>query len=68
MTNSELRERIADRINGTNAERNRNLLARRLIDGIRIEPLAEEFDLSVTQTRRIIKQGKNIIYDVQKPG
>ena len=68
MTNSELRERIADRINGTNAARNRNLLTRRLIDGVHIEPLAEEFELSVTQTRRIIKQGKAIIYDMQKPG
>ena len=68
MTNSELRERIAERINGTNAARNRKLLLRRLIDGVHIEPLAEEFDLSVTQTRRIIKSGKEIIYDVQKPG
>lgn len=63
MTNSEIRERIADRINGTNAERNRSLLSRRLIDGIRIEPLAEEYGLSVTQTRRILKAGKAIIYD-----
>lgn len=35
-------------------ERNRELLKRRLIDGICYEPLAEEFDLSVAQVKNII--------------
>lgn len=35
-------------------ERDRNLLKRRMIDGIRFEPLAEEFNLSVRHTKRIV--------------
>lgn len=35
-------------------ERDRMIIHRRLIDGIRFEPLAEEFGLSVTQTKRIV--------------
>ena len=35
-------------------ERNRALLKRRLIDGVCFEPLAEEFSLSVRQTKAII--------------
>jgi len=44
------------------SERDRNLLRRRLTDGIRIETLAEEFDLSVSQVKRIINKGKATIY------
>lgn len=43
------------------SERDRNLLRRRLMDGIRIETLAFEFDLSVSQVKRIIGKGKDII-------
>lgn len=35
-------------------QRDRALLKRRLIDGIIFEDLAEEFDLSVRQTKRIV--------------
>lgn len=35
-------------------ERNRNLLKRRLLDGIKYEKLAEEFDLSVQQAKTIV--------------
>ena len=35
-------------------ERNRKILHRRLIDGVRFDKLAEEFDLSVTQTKNIV--------------
>lgn len=34
-------------------ERDRAILKRRLLDGICYEPLAEEFDLSVPQTKTI---------------
>jgi len=37
-------------------ERNRKLMKRRLIDGIKIEKLAEEFQISVSWTRCIIKK------------
>ena len=36
------------------SERDRNIMKRRLIDGICYEPLAEEFDLSVSQIKRIV--------------
>jgi hypothetical protein len=58
ITRSELEALIKERIIGRNAERNREILSRRLIDGICFEPLAEEFDLSVRQV-------KNIVYKCQ---
>lgn len=42
-------------------ERNRNLLKRRLIDGTKYEPLAEEFDLSVQQAKTIVAKCTKII-------
>lgn len=39
---------------GRNAERNRKILKRRVIDGICFEPLAEEFDMSVRQIKNIV--------------
>ena len=36
------------------SERNRALLKRRYLDGIHIEPLSEEFQLSERQVRKII--------------
>ena len=42
-------------------QRNREIVRRRFIDGIKIEPLAEEFDLSVSQTKRIVNQGKEVV-------
>lgn len=43
-------------------ERDRNILKRRLIDGICYEPLAEEFDLSVRQIKTIVYKGEEIIF------
>lgn len=42
-------------------ERNRKLMKRRLIDGITLEKLAEEFDISVTRTRQIIAEAENLL-------
>lgn len=39
------------------SERDRNVLRRRLLDGIKIETLSFEFDLSETQIKRILKKG-----------
>ena len=36
------------------SERDRAMLKRRLLDGVCFEPLAEEFNLSVQQTKTII--------------
>ena len=35
-------------------ERHRKIIKRRLLDGIKFEPLAEEFGLSVQQTKTIV--------------
>lgn len=50
-TNTRIREIIGEYIHN---ERNRGILERRLIDGITFEKLAEEFELSVSQVKRII--------------
>ena len=44
------------------SERDRKILKRRLIDGLTYESLAEEFDLSVTQIKRIVYKGEDIIF------
>lgn len=41
------------------SQRDRAILKRRLIDGVCYEPLAEEFDLSVPQIKRIIYKGQD---------
>ena len=43
------------------SERNRNILKRRMLDGITYERIAEEFDMSVSQIKRIVKECKKII-------
>lgn len=53
-SNDRIKEIIDNHINGRNAVRNREILKRRLIDGICFEPLAEEFDISVRQCKRIV--------------
>ena len=43
------------------SERDRNLLKRRLLDGIKYEDLADEFDMSVRQVKAIIyKQSERL--------
>ena len=43
-------------------ERNRKLLLRRYCDGITLEALAEEFDLSVRQVKNIIYKNEDVIF------
>ena len=50
-----------------NSERNRRILKRRLIDGIRYEPLAEEFDLSVRQVKNIVYAEQEKIFKKVAP-
>lgn len=38
------------------SERDRAICRRRILDGIRYEPLAEEFDLSVQRVKTIVHQ------------
>ena len=59
ITNTQIRETIDEYIH---SERDRALLKRRFIDGICFEPLAEEFGLSVVQTKRIVyKKGDKVL-------
>lgn len=58
-TNSQIEALIAEHIH---SERDRAILRRRLIDGICYEPLAEEFDLSVNQVRRIIYKQQDKLF------
>lgn len=44
------------------SERNRRLVKRRLLDGIRFEPLAEEFELSVRQVKNIVYKSEEILF------
>ena len=59
---TELEAAINEWIVGTNAERDRRVIYRRHIDGICYEPLAEEFDLSVRQIKRIVYKCEEIIF------
>lgn len=43
-------------------ERDRAILKRRLLDGIPYEPLAEEFDLSVAQIKRIVYKSRGKLF------
>lgn len=44
------------------SERDRAILKRRLLDGIGFEQLADEFDLSVRQTKNIVYKAKDRLY------
>lgn len=43
-------------------EKHRAILKRRLLDGICYEPLAEEFDMSVRQIKRIIYKTQDVLF------
>ncbi|MDE6540087.1 MAG: hypothetical protein K2K66_07840 [Ruminococcus sp.] len=51
LSNSQISHIIDEWIH---SERDRKLLKRRLIDGVTYEKIAEEFDLSVIQTKTIV--------------
>ena len=59
ITTSEILMAIDEHVHN---ERNRHLLKRRLVDGIIFEDLAEEFDLSVRQTKRIVYRESEKIF------
>lgn len=59
MDNYEISEAIDRYVRG---ERARKILKRRVIDEICYEPLAEEFDISVSQLKRILIKGFEQLY------
>lgn len=62
VSRTELENVIDEWIVGRNAERNREILKRRMIDGICYEPLAEEWDLSVRQVKSIVYRGQEKVF------
>lgn len=59
LSRSELRNLIDEWIF---SERDRKILKRRLLDGIRYEELAEESDLSVRQVKNIVYKSEVKLY------
>lgn len=59
MDNFEIAEAIDRYVRG---ERARAMLKRRLLDEICYEPLSEEFDLSVAQTKRILYKAQEQLF------
>ncbi|MBR6968487.1 MAG: hypothetical protein IKH78_08135 [Ruminococcus sp.] len=53
-TNTSIAQAIDDYVSGKNAERDRKILRRRLIDGITFERIGEEFEISTNHAKRII--------------
>ena len=43
-------------------ERDRKIMKRRMIDKIHFEPLAEEFDLSVSQVKNIVYKAEDKLF------
>ena len=58
-TNSRMAELINEHIH---SERDRAILTRRLIDGLTFERLAEEFALSVRQTKNIVYREEELLF------
>lgn len=58
-TNSQIRSLITELIHN---ERDRNILCRRLIDGVTFERLAEEFEMSPRQIRNIVHKQESILF------
>lgn len=59
ITNTEIKAVIDEYVHN---ERNRQILKRRLCDGACFEPLAEEFEMSVTQVKNIVYKAQNKIF------
>ena len=62
LSRTEIEFAIDEWIIGKNAERDRKVIRRRLIDGITFERLAEEQELSVSQVKRIVWKCSEIIF------
>lgn len=58
--NSEMLQAINETIH---SERDRDILKRRKIDGITIERLSEEFEMSVSQIKRIIRKHESNLHE-----
>ena len=65
-TNSQIKTLICEHIH---SQRDRKILFRRLVDGMTYERLAEEFRLSVRQTKTIVYKAEKILFaNLPRPG
>ena len=62
ISRTEIDFAIDEWIIGKNAERDRKIIRRRLIDGITFERLAEEFGLSVRGTKTIVYKRQKQVF------
>ena len=58
-TNSRINELIDEHIH---SDRDRQILKSRLVDGLTFEQLAEKYDLSVRQVKRIVYKKQEILF------
>ena len=62
ISNSELAMLIDEWVRGLDAERNREMLKDRLINGMLFESLAEKYNLSVRATQNIIYRASEQLF------
>ena len=62
ISNSELAMLIDEWVRGLHAERNREMLKDRLINGMLFEPLAEKYNLSVRATQNIVYKASEQLF------
>ena len=62
LSRTEIEFAIDEWIVGKNAEKYREIIRRRMIDGITFERLAEEQEMSVSQIKRIVWKCTEIIF------
>lgn len=62
LSNSELAMLIDEWVRGLHAERNREMLKDRLINGMLYEPLAEKYNLSVRTAQSIIYRASEQLF------
>lgn len=62
LSNTEIAHLIDEYVRGRNAERNREMLKDRLINGVLFEPLAEKYHLSVRATQSIIYKASEQLF------
>ena len=61
-SSAELNNGIDEWIVGTNAQRNRAILKSRLIDGLTFDALAELYDMSPRQIKRIVYKTQEVLF------
>ena len=62
MNRAEVEYLINEWVIGRNGEHDRAILRRKLIDGVSFETIAEEFNLSVRQTKNIVYKRQTAIF------